>query len=191
MGVDELRVDAQSRASAPQTADQDICGIELLADRRRRDRSVTVCQYRRPREDLEALDLRKLGNDIFSDSVAEVFVFLDAAEILEVEDSDRFLGLARRRYSPRIALGSALAARIDIPLQSQQIGLQISSALIAKIAILLQRFRQHASELRRQCRIELLHGNRVTVEDRVEDHCRALSLKWECACGHLIEHSAE
>src|SRR6185295_358389 len=94
---------------------------ELLPDLRRRCRFVAVRQDGRSREALQALDLRQLGDDVFGDSVAEVFVFLDAAEILEIEDRDRFLTRGCTVVSARIGVCCALRSRrIEIALETEE-----------------------------------------------------------------------
>ncbi len=88
--VDKLRSDAQARAGAAQRAGENVGRAELLADLRRSHRFVAKRQDRRTRECVQALDLGKFGDDVLGDSVAQVFIFLRAALIFEIEDGDGF-----------------------------------------------------------------------------------------------------
>ncbi len=107
MRIDELRVDAEPRAGAAQASREDERGVELLADRRRRDALVAIRDYGRARKDPQPLDLRQLRDDVLGHSIAEVFVLFDPAGILEVENSDRFAGSLPSRVA---RLGRATAA---------------------------------------------------------------------------------
>ena len=110
-GVDELRIDAQPGAGAAKAAGQHVRGAELLADLRRRDRLVAKGQHGRARKDLQPADLRKLGDDVFGDAVAEVLVLFHAAEVLEIEHGDRFR--CRGFRADRGPLASATASRLN------------------------------------------------------------------------------
>ncbi len=100
--VDQLGVDAQAVAGAAQAAGEHVRGAQLLADLRRRDLLVAVGEHRRAREDVQAADLRQLGDDVLGDPIAEVLVLLHPAQILEVEHRDRLLGLLTCRAAPRV-----------------------------------------------------------------------------------------
>ena len=86
----QLRGDAQAVTGAAQAASQHIRGIQVLADFWCRTASRGR-QNRGRRENPQFLDLREFGDDVFGDAVAEVFVFLGAAQIGEVENRDGLL----------------------------------------------------------------------------------------------------
>src|SRR5207244_7417696 len=113
-----------------QASRQYVSGVELLADRRRRDGLVAIREDRGARENLQPLDLRKLADDVFGDAVAQILILFDAAQVFEVKHGDRLQ--RRRRFARFTRLRAAPAARIDIALEAQQVGLQIGRALIAE-----------------------------------------------------------
>ena len=89
--VHELGADAQAGAGAAQGAGEDIRRAELLADLRRSHRLVAEGQNRGTRKGVQSADLGELGDDVLGDAVAQVFVFLGATLIFEIEHGDRFL----------------------------------------------------------------------------------------------------
>jgi hypothetical protein len=87
-GVDELPDDADL---VPRTADaslEDGRGPEFLPDLPEALFRSLIRHHRGPRNDLQAPDLGKLGNDILRDAVAEIFVLAAVAHVLEREDGD-------------------------------------------------------------------------------------------------------
>jgi hypothetical protein len=58
-------------------------------------RIIPIRIDRRARNDLKIGDLRKIGQDIVLDSVGEVGLILFIAEILEGQDGDSFVDVAR------------------------------------------------------------------------------------------------
>ena len=99
--VHELRVDAQPRPGPAKAPAEDVGRAELLSDLRRRDLLVAIRQHRGTREDLQALDLRELRDDVLGHAVAEVFVLFDAAQVLEVQNRDRLLRRSGRARGSR------------------------------------------------------------------------------------------
>jgi len=77
--IHELGVYAKSSAGTSQSAGEDTGGTELLTNLRRGHRLVPEAQYGGARKDVQSPNLRQLGDDILSDAVAQVFVFLGAA----------------------------------------------------------------------------------------------------------------
>ena len=104
-GFDKLRRNPHAVSRAADGAFEDVGGAELLAHLLRRDRLVAKREHLRARENFQLRDFRKLGDDVFRNPIAEVFVFFRATLIFEIENRDRFL-LGRRRVGcrSRIAL---------------------------------------------------------------------------------------
>jgi hypothetical protein len=190
-GVEELGGDAEATAAAPDAARQDAGGLQLLADVDRRNRLVPEGQHGLARQDLEALDLRELRDDVLGHAVAEVLVLLHAGEVLEVEDRDRPLGRPRGAATGVLELRRAPVARVGVALQAQEVRLELGRGLAAQVAVLLEGLREDPPELGRQRRHELGDGRRLPVEDRVEDDGRGLALEGQDAGGHLVEHGPE
>ena len=90
-GVDQLGVDAQAVARPAQAALEREVGAQLLADLRRGHLLVAEGEHGGAREDVQALDLGEIGEDVLGDAVPQVLVFLHAGEVLEIEDGDRTL----------------------------------------------------------------------------------------------------
>ena len=86
--VHELRADAQARAGAAQSAGEDVSRAELLADLRGSHRLVAKGQHGGAGKGVQSPNLGKLGDDVLGDAVAQVFVFLGAALIFEIEHGD-------------------------------------------------------------------------------------------------------
>ena len=128
MRVDELRIDAKPRSGATQASRQYVSGVELLTDRRRRHCLVAISEDRSARENLQPLDLRKLGDNVFSDAVAQILILFDAAQVFEIEHGDRLQ--RRRRFARFTRVRATPAARIDIALEAQQIGLLMGRSRI-------------------------------------------------------------
>ena len=81
------------------------------------------------------LNLRQLGGDVFGDAVAQVLVFLHAAQVLEVENGDGVitdgcLRLAEFRWQ-------SWSGRTEIALQPFKSGFEICRALIAQVDLSL------------------------------------------------------
>ena len=91
--VYQLCVDAQAVSRTPQTACQRKSCLQLLPDLRRRYTLVAIGQNRWSRENVQPFNLGEFSDDIFGNSVPEVFIFLYATQVLEVQDGDRFLAL--------------------------------------------------------------------------------------------------
>ena len=87
-GFHQLRGDPHAIAGAANGTLEHIGGAELLAHLLRGDRLVAERQHLRARKDLQLGDLGKLGDDVFRNSIAEVFVLFRAALIFEVEHRD-------------------------------------------------------------------------------------------------------
>ncbi len=81
--------------------------------------------------------------------------------------------------------------RVRIALQPAQVGAHLGSALVAQIAILLERFVDHAVEFGGKHRIEPRRRHRRTIEDGIEDHRGRAALERQRSGGHLIEHGPE
>ena len=47
-------------------------------------------------KDVQPFDLQQLSDDVFRHAVAKVFIFLGAAEILEIEHGERLRGAAQQ-----------------------------------------------------------------------------------------------
>src|SRR5208282_2495361 len=86
--VNQLGADAQADAGAPQRAGEHISGTKLLANLRRGDRLVAKGQHRGAGKSIQSTNLGELGDDVFGDAIAEILIFLGAAQIFEIEDSD-------------------------------------------------------------------------------------------------------
>ena len=90
--VDKLGVDAEAGASAAQSAGKDIGGAELFANLRGGHRFIAKGQDGGARERVDSANFGELGDDVFGDAVAEVFVLFGAALIFEIEYGDGFGG---------------------------------------------------------------------------------------------------
>ena len=146
--IHQLRVDAQPVPRPPQTSGQHVRGVQLLPDLQRRHLLVAKRQHRRPRKRIQPANLRKLRDDVFGNPVAQVLIFLRAAQIFEIEHRQRF----RPPASPlptRDSLTSAarFVPRIQIALQSVQIRLQFRRRLAPQIAVLLQQLIQQSAPI--------------------------------------------
>ena len=94
--ADKLSGDAQAISRAAQAATEDAGGVEFAADLRSGDGLVAIGQHGGSRKNLQLLDLRELGDDVFGHTIAEVFVVFAVAEIFKIEDRD---GLVRNDCS--------------------------------------------------------------------------------------------
>ena len=83
------------------------------------------------------------------------------------------------------------ASRFRIPLQPLQVRAEIRGMLIAKIAILLERFGDDSFEHDRQIGIQARDSRRRAVQNGVRDVRRALATEGRYSCGHLLEYCAE
>src|SRR5664280_2886119 len=189
--VDELRVDPQPVAGPPQAPREDVSRVELLPDLRGRHLLVAIGEDRRPREDAQALDLRKLRDDVLGDPVPEILVLLHAGEVLEEEDGDGLLGLPGSAPARVGLLGRALLARVHVALQAREIGLQVCCCLVAQVTVLLERFVEDAPEVGWKRGIQLCGRERIPVQDRVEDDRGRLAREGQRARRHLVKDRPE
>ena len=126
----------------------------MLANLRGRDRLVAKGENGGARKSVEAFDFGELGDDVFGDAVAKVFVFLDAAEIFEIEDGDGFycglclIGGRRLRMSPdQSAFARLLAAESRSRLRRLRSVLSSVGGLVAQVAVFLESFATNAVEI--------------------------------------------
>ena len=161
-GFDQARRDAQALARAPKAALEDVSGVQFAPHVRRAHRLVAISEHRRARQHPQVLNLRELGDDIFRDAVAEVFVIFRTGGILKIQHGQRLFG--GRRHRGRGAPGARIA------LQALEVGAQARRALIASPGIFLERFGYDLLEFRGQARVPLAKRRGGPIEDGVEDH---------------------
>ena len=101
---------------------RDVGGFQLLADLRGSDLFIAVSEDGGTRKSIEAFYFGQLGDDVFGDAVAKIFVFLDAAEIFEIEDGDGFGGLFLIGGRGFAVIGGALVAGIEVALEAGEVG---------------------------------------------------------------------
>ena len=80
--------DAHTITGAADGAFEDVRSAKLLADLLGRNGLIAEREHFRAGKNFQLLDFRKLGDDIFRNAVAEVFVFFGTTLIFEVEDGD-------------------------------------------------------------------------------------------------------
>ena len=78
-----------------------------------------------------------------------------------------------------------------IPTQPFQIGAQFSGALVADIALLLQRFIDDAVEFGRKVGVQAKGRGWIFVEDGIEDCCRGITPERQRTGGHFVQHGAK
>ena len=87
-GLDQLRGDAQAVAGPADAAAQYIGGAQFCAHLGRGHRLVAVGEHGRTREDAQPLNVGQLGDDVLGHAIAKILIFLGAAQVLEVKNSD-------------------------------------------------------------------------------------------------------
>ncbi len=73
--------------------------------------------------------------------------------------------------------GLPAVARVEVPLQPEQVGLQVGGGLVAEVAVLLERLVEIPGRVRRHRRVGLRQRPRVAVEDRLEHHRLRVALE--------------
>ena len=179
-GFSELGGDAKAVAGAAQAAIEHICDGKLLADLGDGHRLVAKCQHSGAWQELQLLDLCQLGDDVFRHAVAEVFIFLAAAEVREVEHGDGFLRPLRGSSGALECVH--LAECLD--------------DLVHRGAALARRFREAAVDELFPLRIDLRHqraqGRVGRAQDGIEDVDRRSRPEREGGrVRHLVEQHAE
>src|ERR1700719_3068212 len=171
-GFHKLCGDADAVAGAADGAFEHVGGAELLAYLLRGNRLVAESEHLRTREYLELRDLRNLGDDVFRDAVAEIFVLFGAALVFEVEDRYGFwLGCCSMCSRTRTTfLGGGPAARFDIAAEALQIGAEFSSRLAPEVGVLLERLAKNVFQRQGQARIQFLCRCGRGMQDSVENH---------------------
>ena len=86
--VDKLARDADSGSSFSYTSLKNVTHSQLLADLLHLDRFIFVSERGVSRDDEESGNLRKIGNDILGNAVAEIFLLRVAAHIVERQNGD-------------------------------------------------------------------------------------------------------
>src|SRR4029077_9178212 len=81
--IDQLRDDANPRANFANAADENVFDIELARDLDNLHRPSLEGESRIARDDEKRRDPRQVGEDIFGDAVAEVFLLDIAAHVDE------------------------------------------------------------------------------------------------------------
>ena len=97
-GIDELGGDADAIASAANAAFEHVADAELATDLSDVGGLALVLEARIAGDDEQLGEARELGDDVFGDAVAEVFLAWVAAHVGEGKDGDRGLvGQCQRR----------------------------------------------------------------------------------------------
>ena len=148
-GVHQLRIDAQAAAGAAQAACQDVSRSQLLPNLCGGHLLVPVREHSRAREDVQAPDLGKFGNNVFRDAVAKVFVFLRPAEVLEIENGYGFRACFADSRPRFCRISRTLVTGINVTLEPDQVGLEIRGGLITQISVLFERLLHDSSKCRR------------------------------------------
>ena len=81
--------------------------------------------------------------------------------------------------------------QIRVSAKALEIGSQVAGVLIPKVAVLLQRLVEDLFETLWNLRVETDRGDRILVQDRVEDQGRCVATESPLAGGDLIENQAE
>ena len=174
-GLDQLRGDAHTAARASNGAFQNVGSVELLTDLLRGDRLVAEGEHLRTGENLELRDLRNFGDDVFGNSVAEVFVFFRATLVLEIKDRDRSLlggGSRVRTGTAPTLFGAELAAGFDVAAQALQIRAKFRGGLAAQIGVFFERLAQNVFKGERQSGVQFFGGYWNAVQNAVENQRR-------------------
>src|ERR1700723_136644 len=180
-GLDELSGDAHAGAGPANRAFQHVGGVELLADLLRGDGFVAKGEHFGPREDLKLGDLGKLGDDVFGNSVAEVFVFFRTTLVLKVKSRNRSLlgcGSRVRTGTAAAFFGAGLSAGFDVAAQALQICTELGGGLAAQVGIFFERFSQNIFEGERQRGVQLFGGYWNVMQNAVENKRGGGSRKW-------------
>jgi len=82
-------------------------------------------------------------------------------------------------------------ARFCLPLQAFQVGTQISSMLVAQIAILLERLVNDPFQFGGQVGIQPYRGHGRLVQDGIKQVGGRGSPEWQLGGGHLVQHRPE
>ena len=137
-------------------------------------------------------DLGKLGDDVLSDAVAQVFVFFGAALIFEVQHGDRPLRRHRSSWRSvirhRALFGARTAVRINVPLEALEVGAKLAGGLVTQVGIFLQRLCENIFQTCGQSRIQLRRRSGLRMQDAVEDQCHGRAGEGNRTRGHLIQH---
>ncbi len=188
--VHELGADPQPVPGAAQAPFEGVAGRELPADVRRGRLLVAEREHRGARKDVQAVDLRQVGQDVLGDAVPQVLVFLDSREVFEIEHRDRALRALARRF--RVGeRGRARPAPFELAPQAEEVGLQLRGGLVAEAAVLLERLLEDRPERRGHRRVRFRERPGIAVQDGVEDDGLGVPLEGPVAGGHLVEHRAE
>ena len=123
----------------------------------------------------------ELGDDVFGDTVAEIFVFLDAAGIFEIERSQGFLG----------ALFGDNAARIGFVAEFFKIVTELGGSLIARAAAFLHGGFDDLAELGRNVRVQARRGGWSAIQNGIKDDGGGVAGEGLAARGHFVENDAE
>src|SRR5688572_29625431 len=86
---DELRADPQAASSFANTSFQDVADVHGSGDLLGVDDLAFESERAVASHDLQRRNLRKVGDDVLGDSIAEVFLLAIVAEIYEWQDADR------------------------------------------------------------------------------------------------------
>ena len=170
-----------------------------MADLRSGDGLVAILRHGGPRKYSQVFHFGKLGDDVFGHAVAEVFVFLGAAEVFEVEDGDGFFGFGGDAAAFFCRCGCGLCGFVaagagggfEIALEAFEVGAQFGGGLVAHLAIFFEGFGDDALQLVGQFGIDLLDGFRLLVQDGVENQGRGAAVEGHPAGGHFVENDAE
>src|SRR6184192_3224226 len=80
---------------------------------------------------------------------------------------------------------------IHVALQALEISPQFGGALVSQVAAFLERLADYFLDLERQFGIQLNHGGRRTIHDRIMNDRGCGPTECLPACGHLVQHRPE
>ena len=103
-GVDELARNADARGGFAHTAFEDEIGAQLSADALHFHGLTFVGERRVTCDDRQRRNLREIGDDVFGDAVAEIFLLRIAAHVREWEDGDGRFVFFRGHHVQRFRL---------------------------------------------------------------------------------------
>ena len=72
--------------------------------------------------------------------------------------------------------------------EALQIGAQIRSALVTKLAVLLERLADDGFQFGRRRGIHIMQGSWGAFQDGVENDTGSCAAKWQFSAGHFTEH---
>ncbi len=130
-------------------------------------------------------DSGQRGDELFGDAVAEVLLVPRGTHVGEGEDGDR-AGSRRFDGEPR-----AGPVRLEVVREASQVGQQGDGALVARLAVLLERFVDDAPQTRRKGGMKAHAGLGGLVQDLVEECGRRFTLERTDAGRHFVEHHAQ